>query len=57
MSNIALRQVPTVPTRALCLLGFFSSSGSGGIGYGYFLLEAMEPVDDDGDLAGDNVLK
>lgn len=25
------------------------------MGYGYFLLEAMEPVDDDGDLAGDNV--
>lgn len=45
-----------MPTRALCLLGFFSSSGSGGSGYGYFLLEAMDPVDEDGDLAGDSVL-
>lgn len=42
---------------ALCLLAFFSSSGSGGIGYGYFLLEAIDPVDEDGDFAGDSVLK
>jgi len=42
---------------ALCRFTFFSSSGSGGIGYGYFLLEAIDPVDEEGDLAGDRVLK
>lgn len=41
---------------ALCLLVFFWSSGSGGIGYGYLLLEAMEPVEEVGDLAGESVL-
>lgn len=40
---------------ALCRFTFFSSSGSGGIGYGYFLLEAIDPVDEEGDLAGDRV--
>lgn len=40
---------------ALGLLAFFSSSGSGGIGYGYFLLEAIDPVEEDGDFAGDRV--
>ncbi|KAG9329388.1 hypothetical protein JZ751_015690 [Albula glossodonta] len=29
---------------------------SGGIGYGYLRLEAMDPVDEVGDLAGDSVL-
>lgn len=44
-------------TLALALWAFFSSSGSGGMGYGYFLLEAMEPVDDEGDFAGERVLE
>lgn len=44
-------------TLALCRFTFCSSSGRGGIGYGYFLLEAMDPVDEEGDLAGDKVLR
>lgn len=40
---------------ALCRPAVFPSSGSGGIGYGYFLLEAIDPVDEEGDLAGDRV--
>lgn len=44
-------------TLALCLLAFLWSSGSGGMGYGYLLLDAMDPVDEVGDLAGDSVLK
>lgn len=40
---------------ALCLLAFLWSSGSGGIGYGYLLLDAMDPVEEVGDLAGDSV--
>lgn len=44
-------------TLALCRFTVLSSSGSGGIGYGYFLLEAIDPVDEEGDLAGDRVLR
>lgn len=40
---------------ALCLLAFLWSSGRGGMGYGYLLLDAMDPVEEVGDLAGDNV--
>lgn len=42
---------------ALCLLAFLSSSGRGGMGYGYLLLDAIDPVEEVGDLAGDSVLK
>lgn len=42
---------------ALCLLAFLSSSGRGGMGYGYLLLDAIDPVDEVGDLAGDSVLR
>lgn len=44
-------------TLALCLLAFLSSSGRGGMGQGYLRLEAMEPVEEVGDLAGDSVLR
>lgn len=40
---------------ALCLLAFLWSSGRGGIGYGYLLLDAIDPVEEVGDLAGDSV--
>lgn len=52
---VSIYQFPR--TLALCRFTFFSSSGSGGIGYGYFLLEAIDPVDEEGDLAGDRVLR
>lgn len=42
---------------ALCLLAFLWSSGRGGIGYGYLLLDAIDPVEEVGDLAGDSVLR
>lgn len=42
---------------ALCLLAFLWSSGRGGMGYGYLLLDAIDPVDEVGDLAGDRVLR
>lgn len=42
---------------ALCLLAFLWSSGRGGMGYGYLLLDAIDPVDEVGDLAGDSVLR
>lgn len=42
---------------ALCLLAFLSSSGRGGMGYGYLLLDAIDPVEEVGDLAGDSVLR
>lgn len=40
---------------ALCLLAFLCSSGRGGMGYGYLLLDAIDPVEEVGDLAGDSV--
>lgn len=50
------RQSSPALALALCLLAFLWSSGSGGIGYGYLLLDAIDPVDEVGDLAGDSVL-
>lgn len=48
---------PWILALALCLLAFLSSSGRGGMGYGYLLLDAIDPVEEVGDLTGDSVLK
>ncbi len=59
-SNLALNYVMcswSVLALALCLLAFLWSSGRGGMGYGYLLLDAIDPVEEVGDLAGDSVLR
>lgn len=41
----------------ILLVYFFFLLGSGGIGQGYFLLEVIDLVDEEGDLVGDKVLR
>lgn len=58
--NLALKYVKCswlILALALCLLAFLWSSGRGGMGYGYLLLDAIDPVEEVGDFAGDSVLR